>query len=169
MPTTVASATDPLLSRIAVITPRCVLSYPVFCGSVGESIMPMTYHIDTDARILYVTALGVTTQAERMETMLAWINDPAFTPGLDTFCDFSTAESTPRLTNLRELVAAIGENAPKIGHKKVAILAAKPITFGVARVFKSMAEFEEIPLTVKVFFERDKLWEWLRPGQPVPE
>jgi hypothetical protein len=130
--------------------------------------MPMTYRIDAEARMLFVVATGVTTQAERVEAMLGWINDPASTPGLDTFCDFSTAESTPRLSDLRQLVATIGDNAPKIGHKRVAILAAKPITFGVARVFESMAEFEETPLTVKVFFERDKLWEWLRPGQPAP-
>jgi hypothetical protein len=130
--------------------------------------MPMTYRIDTDARMLFVVATGVTTQAERMEVMLGWINHPAFAPGLDTFCDFSTAESTPRLSDLRELIATIGDNVPKIGHQRVAILAAKPITFGVARVFESMAEFEETPLTVKVFFERDKLWEWLRPGQPAP-
>jgi hypothetical protein len=130
--------------------------------------MPMTYRIDTDTRMLFVVATGVTTQAERVEAMLGWINDPAFTPGLDTFCDFSTAESTPRLSDLRELVATIGDHATQIGQKRVAILAPKPITFGVARVFESMAEFEETPLTVKVFFERDKLWAWLRPGQPAP-
>jgi len=27
---------------------------------------------------------------------------------------------------------------------------------------------EEIPLDVRVFFDRDRVWEWLRPGQPVP-
>jgi len=137
-------------------------------GTVGSTTMPMTYRIDPEARMLFVVATGVTTQAERVEAMLGWLNDPAFTPGLDTFCDFSTAESTPRLSDLRELVATIGEHAPKIGHQRVAILAAKPITFGVARVFESMAEFEEAPLTVKVFFERDKLWDWLRPGQSAP-
>jgi hypothetical protein len=39
-----------------------------------------------------------------------------------------------------------------------------PMTYPI----DTMAEFEETPLTVKVFFERDKLWEWLRPGQPAP-
>ena len=73
--------------------------------------MPMTYRIDPEARMLFVVATGVTTQAERVEAMLGWINDPAFTPGLDTFCDFSTAESTPRLSDLRELVATIGDHA----------------------------------------------------------
>lgn len=131
--------------------------------------MPMTYRIDADANMLFVVATGVTTQAERMEAMLGWINDPAFKPGLDTFCDFTTAESTPRLSDLRQLVTTIGHHAQLIGHQKVAILAAKPITFGVARVFESMADVEEIPLQVRVFFERDRMWDWLRPGQPVPD
>lgn len=131
--------------------------------------MPMRYHIDPVVNMLFVVGTGIITQAERMETMLAWIHDPQFKPGLDTMCDFTAAESTPRLSDLRELVAAIGEHAPEIGHKKVAILAAKPITFGVARVFESMAELEEAPITVRVFFEREKLWDWLRPGQTMPE
>jgi len=128
----------------------------------------MTYRIDGAANMLFVVATGVTTQEQRMDAMLAWIKDPAFKPGLDTFCDFTAAESTPKLADLRQLVAAIGQLAPMIGHQKVAILAAKPITFGVARVFESLAEVEEIPLDVRVFFDRDRVWEWLRPGQPVP-
>jgi hypothetical protein len=42
----------------------------------------------------------------------------------------------------------------KLGHPRVAILAAKPITFGVARAFESMAEFEETPLTEGPFRAR---------------
>jgi hypothetical protein len=130
--------------------------------------MPLTYRIDADANMLFVVATGITTQEERMTALLGWLHDPAFRPGLDTFCDFTAAESTPRLSDLRDLVDAVGRHAGKIGHQKVAILAAKPITFGVARVFESLAELEEVPLDVKVFFERERLWEWLRPDQTVP-
>jgi hypothetical protein len=130
--------------------------------------MSLRYRIDADANMLFIVGTGIITQAERMETMLGWLHDPQFKAGLDTFCDFTTAESTPKLADLRQLIAAVGEHAAKIGHQKVAILAAKPIMFGVARVFESMAELEEAPITVRVFFERDKLWEWLRPGQPAP-
>jgi hypothetical protein len=129
----------------------------------------MRYRIDADANMLFVVGTGPITQAERMETMLEWLHDPQFKAGLATFCDFTTAESTPKLADLRQLVAAIGDHASTIGHQKVAILAGKPITFGVARVFESMVELEEAPITVRVFFERDKLWAWLRPGQPAPE
>ena len=130
-------------------------------------LMPLTYRIDADAQMLFIHGEGVITQPERIQTMLAWINDPAFRPGLDAFCDFSGAESTPKLSELRELVALIGEHAPSIGHSKLAILTSKPITFGVARVFEALAQVEETPLRVRVFFNRDKAWAWLRPNSPV--
>jgi len=125
--------------------------------------MPLTYRIDTEARMLFIHGEGVITQPERIQTILAWIKDPAFRPGLDAFCDLSAAESTPKLSDLREIVAIIGEHAPAIGHSKLAILTSKPITFGVARVFEALAQVEETPLQVRVFFNRDKAWAWLRP------
>ena len=131
--------------------------------------MPMTYRIDLDANLLIVLTTGVLTQNERIQTMLAWINDPAFRPGLDTFCDLTATESTPDLGELREIVATISENAPRIGPKKVAILTAKPITFGVARVFEALNAVEDTPLQIKVFNDRRAAWTWLRPdaaGQP---
>jgi hypothetical protein len=126
--------------------------------------MPMTYRIDRDANLLFVAMTGAHTQAERMQTMLAWINDPAFRPGLDTFCDLTESESTPDLAELREIVATISEHAPRIGPKKVAMLTSKPITFGVARVFEALADVEDTPLQVKVFNDRSAAWAWLRPG-----
>ena len=125
--------------------------------------MPLTYRIVPDARMLFIHGEGVITQPERIQTILAWIKDPAFRPGLDAFCDLSAAESTPKLSDLREIVAIIGEHAPAIGHSKLAILTSKPITFGVARVFEALAQVEETPLQVRVFFNRDKAWAWLRP------
>jgi hypothetical protein len=129
--------------------------------------MPLTYRIDIDAQMLLIHGEGVITQPERIQTILGWIKDPAFRPGLDAFCDFSAAQSTPKLSELREIVAIIGEHAPAIGHSKLAILTSKPITFGVARVFEALAQIEETPLKVRVFFNRDKAWAWLRPHAPV--
>lgn len=126
--------------------------------------MPMTYRIDPEANLLSVVSQGVITQDERMQTIQAWLKDPVYRPGLDTFFDLTGAESTPDLAELREIVATIAERAPDIGPKKVAILTAKPITFGVARVFQALAEVEDTPLRVKVFNDRHAAWSWLRPG-----
>jgi hypothetical protein len=136
------------------------------CYRLTGNPLPLTYRIDADAHLLFVVGTGMITQPERLQTMRAWMEDPAFRPGLDTFCDFTAAESTPKLSELREVVATIGEHAPAIGPKKVAILTGKPITFGVARVFEALAEIEDTPLQVKVFFDRALAWAWLRPGAP---
>ena len=132
-------------------------------------IMPLTYRIDTDAQILFVRGEGVITQPERILAMFTWMNDSAFRPGLDTFCDFTGTASTPKLSELREVVELIGQRASAIGPTKLAILTAKPITFGVAKVFEALAEVEKTPLEVRVFFDRDLAWAWLRPGTPPSE
>jgi len=123
----------------------------------------MTYRIDSDASLLFVTGTGVITQPERVTALLTWMKDPAFKPSLDTMCDFSDTHSTPTLSELRELIAIIQEHAVEIGPTKVAILTSKPITFGVARVFEALADLEATPLQVKVFFGRQAAWKWLRP------
>jgi hypothetical protein len=125
--------------------------------------MPLTYRIDADAQILYVVGEGVITQAERTETMLTWMKDPAFSPSLATFCDFSKAQSTPTTSELRELVELIKKHAEAIGPKKLAVVAAKPVTFGVARIFEAMTDRGQTPLEVKVFYDRNEAWAWLRP------
>ena len=127
--------------------------------------MPMTYRIDSDASLLFVKGMGVITQPERITALLAWIKDPAYKPSLDAFCDFCDTNSTPTLSELRELIAIVQEHAVEIGPTKVAILTSKPITFGIARVFEALADAEATPLQVKVFFERQAAWNWLRPDQ----
>ena len=126
--------------------------------------MPMSYRIDSDSETVIVVAEGVTTQAQRIQVVAGWLKDPAFRPGLDTFCDFSAGESTPTLTQLRELIALACQHAAAIGRSRVAILTSKPILFGVARVFEALAELEGTTLDVKVFFDRTLAWAWLRPG-----
>jgi hypothetical protein len=151
---------DSEIRRIGALRP----TFPPSLCYLGSRPMPMTYRIDLDANLLFVVMSGVLTPAERMHTMLAWINDPDFRPGLDTFCDLTESKSTPDLAELREIVATISEHAPRIGPKKVAMLTSRPITFGVARVFEALAEVEDTPLQVKVFNDRSAAWAWLRPG-----
>jgi hypothetical protein len=129
--------------------------------------MPLTYRLSPDEGILFVRADGVITQPERLDAMRAWMSDPAFGRCLDTFCDFSAAESTPRLSDLRELVEVMGQSLPRTEPRRVAILTSKPITFGVARVFGDLVQLDAVPLQVKVFFDRDVAWAWLRPHEPV--
>jgi hypothetical protein len=123
--------------------------------------MPFTYRIDSDRGLLFITAEGHSTQEERMKTMAAWLSDPLFRAGLDTFCDFSASTSAPTLDELRAIVDYIGRHAKTIGHSRLAVLAPKMVTFGVARQFQAMAAGG--PLEVRVFADAAAAWHWLRP------
>jgi len=121
--------------------------------------MPLSYRIDADAGMLLIVGEGFIIQSERLSAMETWLRDPDFRPGLNTLCDFSGATSTPTMRELRELVAKIDEHAEVIGKKKVAMVAPKPVTFGVARQFQTMADFG--PLDVEVFKDRRTALGWL--------
>jgi SpoIIAA-like len=125
--------------------------------------MPFTYTIDPKVGLLIVRAEGVVTQAERVETVMAWMTDPLFRPDLDTICDFSEAQSTPTMAELRELAGLAGRYTAYVGNARLAIVTSKAITFVVAQEFASMAK--RIPLEVRVFADREEALSWLRPEQ----
>jgi hypothetical protein len=126
--------------------------------------MPVSYHIYAEAGILVVREEGVVTQPERTETMLKWLADPEYRTCIDALCDFSDADSVPSDAGLHELVVTLHEHLPADGPTKVAMVAPKIITFGVARVFEDMVRDEEIPLEFNVFADREQAWAWLRPA-----
>ena len=126
--------------------------------------MPLGFNFYPDMQLLFIRGEGVITQRERVQTMLAWLRDPAYERCLDALFDISAAESTPRLAELRELIGLLEQHMPTSGPRKLAIVTSKPTTFAVARIFKDLIRIEGVPLEVKVFFDREKAWRWLRPG-----
>jgi hypothetical protein len=64
------------------------------------------------------------------------------------------------MAELQEIVALVERHAAAIGKKKLAVIATKPITFGVARQFQTLADTG--PLDVGVFKDRRAALGWLR-------
>jgi hypothetical protein len=121
--------------------------------------MPMHYRIDSKRGMLFIVAEGETTQAERLETMQLWMSDPEFRPGLQTLADFSESANVPTLTELEEIVAQMRRYASAIGQKRIAIVAARPASFGVARQFGALAPGAF--LTIQVFKDHETALAWL--------
>jgi hypothetical protein len=130
--------------------------------------MPLGFNFYPDIQLLFIRGEGVITQSERVLTMLAWLQDPAYERCLDALFDISAAQSTPKLAELRELIGILERHVPSSGPRKLAIVTSNPITFALARIFGDLMQIEGVPLEVKVFFDREKAWGWLRPDA-LPE
>jgi hypothetical protein len=78
-------------------------------------------------------------------------------------------KTTPRVGELRELIAMLKQQMPAHGPRRVAIVTSKPITFAVARMFEHLVRLRGLPLEVKVFMNLDRAWTWLRPDKPLFE
>lgn len=131
--------------------------------------MPIGFQIYPDSRLLFIRGYGIITQAERVNTMLAWLRDPGYRQCTAAMFDVTAAETTPRLAELREIISILREYAPADGPRQLAIVTARPITYVVAQVFQNLIQPKDLPLQVKVFMDRELAWAWLRPGQPMPE
>jgi len=131
--------------------------------------MALTYRIYEDARLLFVRGEGSITQREYIEALEAWLADPAYEWCVDALCDFSAAENTPSLADLWELVSMLGDRLPSKGPKKLAIVTAKRSTFNMGRVFEDLIMVAGIPFAVRVFFDTELAWRWLRPADERPD
>ena len=125
--------------------------------------MPLGYRIFPDHRLLFIRAHGVTTQDERMRAMRAWLREPEYQRCRDALLDITTAETTPKVAELRELVDSLLRNRTAGGPRKLAIVADKPIAFGVARVFGELVQVQPLAIEVEVFSDSNLAWSWLRP------
>jgi SpoIIAA-like len=130
--------------------------------------MPLGFQIYPDLGFLFIRAQGVITQEERVQTMLALLEDPGYTRCVDALFDITRADSTPKLSDLRQLITILQQRMPGEGPRKLAIVTGKPITFAVAQEFEGLVEARGLPLQVKVFHDRDEAWHWLRPDEEQP-
>ena len=129
--------------------------------------MPIGFATYRDFRLLFIRGHGVITQTERVEAMLSWLSDPGYQHCTDALFDVTAAQSTPKLAELREIIAILRRSMPSSGPRRLAIVTARPITYAVARVFQDLV-LKDVPLRVNVFMDREAAWAWLRPGESLP-
>jgi hypothetical protein len=135
--------------------PSCIL-----CGvSLGYDIYP-------DIGLLFIRGQGWISQPERIHAMLASFRDPGYERCTDALIDVAKAQSTPRVRELRQLMAILQRQRPTRGPTRVAVVTSKPITFAIARVFQHLAHLRRLQFDVRVFMDLRQAWDWLRPGEP---
>ena len=128
--------------------------------------MSFGYDIYADIGLLYIRGQGVITQRQRMGAMLAWLRDPKYEGCSDALLDLADVKTTPKIAELRELIAMLKQQMPARGPRRLAVVTSKPITFAVARTFGHLVQSRGLPLEVKVFMNPRRAWAWLRPDEP---
>ena len=128
--------------------------------------MSLGYDIYTDIGLLYIRGQGVITQRERMGTMLAWLRDPQYEGCTDALIDLAGVKTTPKISELRELIAMLKQQRPARGPRRLAMVTSRPIAFAVGRTFAHLVRSRGLPLEVKVFMNLRHAWDWLRPDAP---
>ena len=131
--------------------------------------MPIGFSTYRDFRLLFIRGHGTITQTERVDAMLAWLRDPGYQHCTDALFDVTAAQSTPRLAELRQIVAILRQSMPSSGPRRLAIVTARPITYAIARVFQDLIQLKGVPLEVRVFNDRELAWAWLRPNESLPD
>ena len=131
--------------------------------------MPIGFHVYPDSRLLFIRGHGVITQTERIDAMLAWLQDPGYRHCTSALFDVTAAQTTPKVAQLREIIALLRQNMPADGPQKLAIVTGKPIAYAVAQVFRALIQPKNLPLQVRVFLDREVAWAWLRPEKTLPE
>jgi hypothetical protein len=132
----------------------------------GQLAMPLGYDIYPDIALLFIRGQGMITQREWIHTMVAWLDDPQYEHCRDAFVDLAGVESTPKVGDLRELIAIFTQHMPARGPGRVAVVTSSAITFALARVFEGLVRVQDIPLEFGVFMNLEQAWTWLRPGEP---
>jgi hypothetical protein len=124
----------------------------------------MTYEATyggSDVFDLAVRIAGELTLDLLLESRQKLLDDPRTRPGLAVLFDYSDADARHlSMDDVRE--AAAGAEAQRLGFRAVAVVATDDLTFGLSRMFASLAPDEGSPGPRTVVRSVAEAEEWLR-------
>ena len=125
--------------------------------------MPVTYRIDPDERIVYLTTDGNVPFIELEAVVLEALADPSYRRGFGFLSDNTRETDVPDPGYVRRCVDFIRRHEAEMGGCRWAMVSGQTALFGMQRMFSILAEAHGI--TVRVFREPEAGRRWLL-GQP---
>jgi len=128
--------------------------------------VPLELQVDVAARRVHIEASGVVTVEEILRILDAIVAHPDFEPGMPQLLDLTGAEDADVDSDrLRRVVSAAERLLPKLRPTRLALVARKPVLFGVSRMYEALADV--LPVPVRVFTDLDAARAWLE-SDPDP-
>jgi len=122
--------------------------------------VPITYRIDDDRQILFVTCSGQLTDDMVVGLLTDLNDDDRHGPGYSALIDFRQAdpfELTP--DGVKLFIKLNREHVRECQTDKVAIVADDPLAFGTSRMYEMRGG--DVAFPVNVFRTYDRAMEWL--------
>jgi len=124
--------------------------------------MPLSATVDTDAWLVRIECSGVVTLEDLLGAVEPMLGDASFEPGMGQLIDLRTAEDTSLTrSELQHLVETL-RTEPRLEGSAVAIVATRPVLFGVARMYEALVEQVPSPPPIRVFGDPAEALAWLR-------
>ena len=127
--------------------------------------MPITYHVDRDARLIRATVWGDVTLEEMLDCVTSAAAETGG-PGYAILSDHREVGEPITRTQVERLVEQLEALRASFAGARWAVIVSKPASFGMMRMLSVLAE--GIPMTVRVFVDAGRAERWAR-GATDPE
>jgi len=124
--------------------------------------MSVEYTYDEEKNILYTRFFGVVTEKDLRDQAKAVTADPRIGPGVRELVDLSGIEEIQGgAGGLEENIRIDSTHSEKLAGMRTAIVATTDLLYGFSRMYQSLAEVKDSPLTVEVFRTEKEARKWL--------
>ncbi len=121
--------------------------------------MPISYRIDKSRRLVELLVSGEFDTTEILQTVDSIVAEPDFQPGFEVISDNRGVTRPISTEQVLRLAAHLSQVARDFGGARVAFVTGSAASFGMMRMFASLAE--EVPINARVFGDMESAREWL--------
>jgi hypothetical protein len=121
--------------------------------------MPITFEIDTEARIVRATARGDITLEEELACFESFLSDPRFESGFGILHDNRERRSVSSTDYVKGMADAVQKNRAALGPAKVAIVVSRMVSLGLSNMFAILTE--NALIRTRVFWDIEEAERWL--------
>ena len=116
--------------------------------------MPFSFHVDESTKVFHVEAIGEVNDTELMDLSARLRQEAAFVSGYPILCDCSALTTVSISASLIESLAQAARSRTNF----VAVIAPRPVAFGLARMYQIFNDPEYARIHVFAGVEKAMAW-----------
>ena len=120
--------------------------------------MAVTYHIEPDERIVYLTTVGESSFAEWRDAMLSALSDPRYRRGMGFLSDRRKETDVPDPEFARAAAQFLMQHEDEMGGSRWAAVSNQPAVYGMQRMFSILSEATGVTAAAFTDFEQARRW-----------